>query len=608
MVFKMNAGGRRSVMYLLLAAFVIVSIATSAAAESLWKEWRLVNLPLHAAIEALGGLSAVAIAVFLLQRQREAHDARRLRLAMGFLGMGILDTFHAITTPGNGFVLLHNAASLAGGSCFALVWLPDRWIRHPAIYKRWLSYGVVIGAISFGAWTLAARQSLPVMTQGAEFTAASVALNLLAGLLFLAGAARLLIDFHRSRTFEAYLLAFIATMFGLAGVLFTSSALWDPTWWLWHLLRVTAYGGALVFAFREYYGTVADLRVLSAEHEAAAAMLRNDEIRYRTLFEQSPDGILLIDPRTALPVEFNDTACRQLGYGRDEFARLRISDYEAAETAEATKRHMDAILDTGHDSFETRHRTKQGDIKAVHVTVQKIELSGQPVMHCIFRDVTQAHEQAALARIGEMAAVIAHEVKNPLAGVRGAIRVIGRRLSPEGQDAAIIDEIITRIDALDDLMKDLLLFARPPQLSLAPVDVVALAKDTSILLSEDPTARDVCVEVEGAAPAVMADAKLLNIVLLNLLLNAAHAMQWQGTIRVSVTTDDLTCRIAVADTGPGIPPGIRERIFTPFFTTKPRGTGLGLSTAKRLIEAHHGRMNVACPPAGGTIVAIELPR
>lgn len=83
---------------------------------------------------------------------------------MGFLGMGILDTFHAITTPGRGFVLLHNAASLAGGSCFALVWLPDRWIRHQTIYKRWLSCGVAMGAISFGVWTLAARQSLPVMT------------------------------------------------------------------------------------------------------------------------------------------------------------------------------------------------------------------------------------------------------------------------------------------------------------------------------------------------------------------------------------------------------------------------------------------------------------
>lgn len=595
-------------MYLILAAFAIASIAAATAADSLWREWRLVNLSLHAAIEALGGLSAVFIAVFLLQRQGEAHGASRLPLAMGFLGMGILDTFHAITTPGHGFVLLHNAASLAGGSCVALVWLPDRWIRRHTRYKGWLFCAVAMGTISFGAWTVAARQTLPVMMRGDAFTAASVALNVLAGLLFLVAATRLLVDFHRSGTFDAYLLALIATMFGLAGVLFPSSALWNPTWWLWHLLRVTAYGGALVFVFREYYGTVADLRVLSAKHEAAAAMLRNGEIRYRTIFEQSPDGILLIDPRTMLPVEFNDTACKQLGYRRDEFARLRIPDYEAAETAEETARHVAALMDTGYDSFETRHRTKQGDIKTVLVTVQKIELSGQPVLHCIFRDVTQAHEQAALARIGEMAAVIAHEVKNPLAGVRGAIQVIGRRLSPGGRDAAIIDEIIARIDALDDLMKDLLLFARPPQLRLASLDVVALAKDTSMLLGDDPNARDICVEVEGSAPAVMADAKLLNIVLLNLLLNAAHAMQGRGTIRISVTTDDLTCRIAVADTGPGIPPGIRERVFTPFFTTKPRGTGLGLSTAKRFIEAHHGRMSVTCPPAGGTIVAIELPR
>jgi PAS domain S-box-containing protein len=604
----MNACGRRSVMYPLLAAFVIVSIATTTAAASLWKEWRLVNMPLHAAIEALGGLSAVVIAVFLLQRQGEAHGARRLPLALGFLGMGILDTFHAITTPGHGFVLLHSVASLAGGSCFALMWLPNQWIRHQTIHKGWFSCAVAMGAISFGAWTLVARQSLPVMIRGDEFTATAVALNLLAGVLFLGGAARLLIDFHRSGRFETYLLACMATMFGLAGVLFKYSALWDPTWWLGHLLRATAFGFALVFAFREHYGTVADLRILLAEHQAAEARLRNSEIRYRTLFEQSPDGILLIDPRTALPIEFNDTAARQLGYSRDELARLRISDYEAVETAEETARHIDALLNIGHDSFETRHRTKQGDIRTVFVTVQKIELSGQPVLHCIFRDVTQLHEQAALARLGEMAAVVAHEVKNPLAGIRGALQVIGRRLLPGGQDAAVMDEIIARIDALDDLMKDLLLFARPPQMHLASVDVVALAKETSMLVSADPTARDVRVEVDGSAPAVMADTKLLNIVLLNLLLNAVHAMQQQGTIHVSVSADDHTCRIAVADMGPGIPPDMRERIFTPFFTTKSRGTGLGLSTAKRLIEAHHGRMYVECPPGGGTIVTIELPR
>lgn len=604
----MKARVRRPVRYLLLAVFVIVSISTSALPEPLWKGWRLVNVPLHATIEALGGLSAVVIALFLLQRQEEAYSAKRFPLAMGFLGMGLLDTFHAMTAPGHGFVLLHGVASLVGGSCFALVWLPDRWIRHQTIHRGWLSRSIAIGAISFGAWTLVARQSLPVMTRGDEFTATAVGLNLLASLLFLGGAARLLIDFHRSGRFETYLLACMATMFGLAGLLFTYSALWDHTWWLWHMLRATAYGFALVFAFREHYGTVTDLRILLAEHEEADARLRNSELRYRTLFEQSPDGILLIDPRTALPIEFNDMAAGQLGYSRDEFARLRIADYEAAETAEETATHISALLDKGHDSFETRHRTKQGDIRTVLVTVQEIESSGQPVLHCIFRDVTQLHEQAALARLGEMAAVVAHEVKNPLAGVRGAIQVIGGRLPPGGRDAAAIHEIIARIDALDELMKDLLLFARPPQARPAPVDVVALAQETSMLLSEDPTARDVRVEVDGSAPAVMADAKLLSIVLLNLLLNAVHAMQQQGTIHISVSADDHTCRIAVADMGPGIPPDVRERIFTPFFTTKSRGTGLGLSTAKRLIEAHHGRIYVECPPGGGTIVTIELPR
>jgi PAS domain S-box-containing protein len=594
-------------MYLLLAVFVIMPISTSALAASLWNEWRLVNVSLHATIEALGGLSAVVIAVFLLQRQEEAYGAKRLPLAMGFLGMGLLDTFHAIAAPGHGFVLLHSVASLVGGSGFVLVWLPHRWIRQQTIHQGWLSRSVAIGAISFGAWTLVARQSLPVMTRGDEFTATAVGLNLLAGMLFIGGAARLLIDFHRSGRFETYLLACMATMFGLAGLLFTYSALWDHTWWLWHMLRATAYGFALVFAFREHDGTVTDLRFVLAEHEEAGARLRNSELRYRTLFEQSPDGILLIDPHTALPIEFNDTTARQLGYSRDEFAHLRISDYEAAETAEETAAHISALLDKGHDSFETRHRTKQGDIRTVLVTVQEMESSGEPVLHCIYRDVTQLHEQAALARLGEMAAVVAHEVKNPLAGVRGAIQVIGGRLPAGSRDAEAIGEIIARIDALDELMKDLLLFARPPQARPAPIDVVALAKETAMLVREDPTARDVRIDVEGSAPAVMADAKLLNIVLLNLLLNAVHAMQQQGTIHISVSADDRVCRIAVVDAGPGIPPDVRERIFTPFFTTKSRGTGLGLSTAKRLIEAHHGRLAVECPPDGGTIVTIELP-
>jgi signal transduction histidine kinase len=219
----------------------------------------------------------------------------------------------------------------------------------------------------------------------------------------------------------------------------------------------------------------------------------------------------------------------------------------------------------------------------------------------------QLRERTSLARLGEMAAVIAHEVKNPLAGIRGAIQVIGSRLPQDGKDALVVKEIVSRIDTLDQLMKDLLLFARPPQLKPSPIDVATLVTTTADLIGNDPALRDVSVKVDGTAPRVMADPDLLKIVFVNLLVNGAHAMKGRGTIRVSLAAVANSCQIAIADDGPGIPPDVREKIFTPFFTTKARGSGLGLPTAKRLVEAHRGSITIACPTAGGTIVTVELP-
>ena len=108
-----------------------------------------------------------------------------------------------------------------------------------------------------------------------------------------------------------------------------------------------------------------------------------------------------------------------------------------------------------------------------------------------------------------MAAVIAHEVKNPLAGVRGAIQVIGGRLPPDSKDALMIKEIVTRIDALNDLMKDLLLFARPPQPRPAVVEIGALVAATAEFLSDDPAIKNVEVRVDGSVPPIVADAELL---------------------------------------------------------------------------------------------------
>jgi signal transduction histidine kinase len=171
----------------------------------------------------------------------------------------------------------------------------------------------------------------------------------------------------------------------------------------------------------------------------------------------------------------------------------------------------------------------------------------------------------------------------------------------------VVKEILARLDGLNELMQNLLRFARPVQPRPARTDVAALLKVTAGLLSQDPALEHLHVDVAGSAPPILADPDLLKIVFLNLLLNGAHAMQGRGTIRVSVTAESGSCQVTISDNGPGIPPETREKLFTPFFTTKARGTGLGLATAKRFVEAHQGSLGIDCPPAGGTTITIQLP-
>jgi signal transduction histidine kinase len=202
--------------------------------------------------------------------------------------------------------------------------------------------------------------------------------------------------------------------------------------------------------------------------------------------------------------------------------------------------------------------------------------------------------------------VIAHEVRNPLAGIRGAIQTIGTRLAPDSPDGAMVKEIVSRIDSLNEMMKDLLLFARPPQPRLKPTEIVPLVQLTADLLSQDPAFGSVQIDVSGASPPIAADAEMLKIVFQNLLVNGAHAMGGRGRIHVVVKAVDSSCAIAFSDEGPGIPVDLRDKIFTPFFTTKARGSGLGLPTAKRLVEAQNGDISIDCPSAGGTTVTVTL--
>jgi PAS domain S-box-containing protein len=279
-------------------------------------------------------------------------------------------------------------------------------------------------------------------------------------------------------------------------------------------------------------------------------------------------------------------------------------------------KQMYATIGRGHVwRGEIRNRAKDDSLYWVDTTIVPfLDARGRPYQYIAIRyDITERkatetalREQESLAQLGRMAAVVAHEVRNPLAGIRGALQVIGQRLPEESRERGIAREIVSRIDTLNAIVQDLLQFARPRQPVLTSVAIGGILEDTVSLLREDPSMSQLDVRIEGAA-TVAADREQLKLALLNLLLNSAQAMQGRGRIDISSRQNGDRIELRITDEGPGIPEDVRSHLFEPFFTTKHRGTGLGLATTRRIVEAHRGTIELRCPPEGGTIVLVKLP-
>jgi two-component system sensor kinase FixL len=336
------------------------------------------------------------------------------------------------------------------------------------------------------------------------------------------------------------------------------------------------------------------------------------------IIESAVDGIVVIDARGRIEV-FNPAAERLFGYAEAEVIGRNVSMLMPTPYRDEHDGYLKRYLDEGDARVigigrEVQGLKRDGTLFPLHLSVGEMLVEGQRKFTGILHDLSerkrieqQLSEQQSLAKIGEMAAVLAHEIRNPLAGIRGAMQVMAARYEPGSKEGLVNKEIIARVDTLSELMQDLLLYARPPKPRPAPVDLKRLILTIVELLSRDPDVSGVQVTVEGSAPLVHADPELLKIVFHNLLINGAHAMAGRGELRVQLAGHGKLSSVTFTDNGPGIPADIRDKIFTPFFTTKVRGTGLGLPTAKRLVEAQGGSIAVECPPAGGTTVVVHVP-
>jgi two-component system sensor histidine kinase HydH len=211
-------------------------------------------------------------------------------------------------------------------------------------------------------------------------------------------------------------------------------------------------------------------------------------------------------------------------------------------------------------------------------------------------EAAREHERR-LASLGEMSAVLAHEIKNPLASLKGNAQLLAAAL-PEGDRArAKAERVVDEARRLEQLTQDLLAFVRTGELARADTDVVELVR---------AAAGEIPLELDAPATHWSLDRERMREVLANLIVNAADAGPAPVRARVSVDRDRLV--VEVADHGPGVAPDDRARIFEPFFTKKTRGTGLGLAIARRIVTLHGGSIEVGDDPAGGAVFRIAIPR
>ena len=415
------------------------------------------------------------------------------------------------------------------------------------------------------------------------------------------------------RPWEPVVVAAIATILtGLGGVL-TPAAEESAVGLVNRSLEVVGFWiAAGVVAVHRVFVERCARRAVDDHAALEASVRRLEEIRYA--LDQA--AIVAITDQRGIITYANDKFCEISKYSREELIgqdhRIINSGYHSKEFI----RDLWRTIASGRVwRGEVRNRARDGSLYWVDTTIVPfVDASGKPRQYLAIRsDITQRkaaeaqlREQAALTHLGQLAAVVAHEVRNPLAGVRGTLQVLASRLPDHMRERAVITTMVDRIDELNDKVTDLLVYARPTEPRLQPVPVGPLIADAAASARATMGNAAAGFHISGEPALVRADPDMLRPVLLNLLLNAYQA-GGDHPIEIDVCRQNGTCTVAVLDRGPGIPPDVRERIFEPFYTTKRGGTGLGLPVVKRLVEMQGGTVALRERTGGGTAAEVTLP-
>ena len=222
---------------------------------------------------------------------------------------------------------------------------------------------------------------------------------------------------------------------------------------------------------------------------------------------------------------------------------------------------------------------------------------------------TQMSRAEHLATLGELATGLAHEIRNPLAGIAGVVEIIGRDLPSTSPARAVVKEVRTEIAQINHILTDLLQTARPHPPEIRRSDLNTTVEHAVMLARQQALSKpiEIVLKKNSSLPETEHDSDQIHQMLLNLLLNAIQAIEGQGRITVEIEERNQSAAIIVSDTGRGILPEHLPNIFRPFYTTKGNGTGLGLSLVRRIVEEHHGSIDVTSIVGKGSKFVVLLP-
>ncbi len=371
---------------------------------------------------------------------------------------------------------------------------------------------------------------------------------------------------------------------------------------------------ALTEAFTLFSSTTASLEESYHRLEARVESLdrelqeKNQELALTTehlnsILDSMSDGVIAVDTNDVITT-FNHAAADVLGFAREDMIGKRYTEIFGHESPRAP----------GHRLAELQAQ----DGTVVPVNEKRTPISDRSdkrtgTLH-VFQDLSEiealrkeVRQKDRLAAIGQMAATVAHEIRNPLGGIRGFAALLERDIEEDDPRHRLVQKILIGTKNLDAVVNELLEYTRPVEISLKPENCRELVEAAVGYLQLSGSEVRVSNQVDPAA-IVKADSHKIRQTLLNILLNAVQSIEGAGIVTVASELDGDFIALSIDDTGCGIEADDLERVFSPFYTTKEKGTGLGLALAAKTVESHGGTLEARSTPGKGSVFRMRLVR